>query len=242
MIAPDRGDRHAITRSRRRSRVEPERGSAQPAPDQPASVPCLPCEVAGDGRVIANERVPSGTGPASKPAGTRRDVDGNPVARPRAARRRPRVRTPRRPIGRIGLAERCAGVPFGGSKRNRPFMAARQSLYAIDVGTQGAPAGSRTGRDLEPRSQTNSRVRPKLDGIAIRWRRFPGPRRRRRLPLDGPLAPRPPPARAPNPRNRCPDTLFTARRARSRPPPAQGFPGSHGPSKRSINDNRLRLG
>ena len=241
MIAPDRGDRHAITRSRRRSRVEPERGSAQPAPDQPASVPCLPCEVAGDGRVIANERVPSGTGPASNPNGTRRDGDGNSVARPRGARRRPRVRTPQRPIGRISLPERCAGVRSGGSKRNRPFMTARQSLYAIDVDTQGAPAGSRTGRDLEPRSQTNSRVRPKLDGIET----VGGNSRVLGCAADFRSMGLPPPARlrpAPHPRNLCPDTLFAARRTRSRPPAAQGFPGSHGPPKRSVNDNRLRRG
>jgi gluconolactonase len=44
-------------------------------------------------------------------------------------------------IGRIKLPERCANVCFGGLKRNRLFMAASQSLYALYVGTQGAPGG-----------------------------------------------------------------------------------------------------
>jgi gluconolactonase len=43
-------------------------------------------------------------------------------------------------IGRI-LPERCANVCFGGLKRNRLFMAASQSLYALYVNTQGAQGG-----------------------------------------------------------------------------------------------------
>jgi gluconolactonase len=46
-----------------------------------------------------------------------------------------------RPIGRIKLPERCANLCFGGQKRNRLFMAASQSLYALYVNTQGAPGG-----------------------------------------------------------------------------------------------------
>jgi gluconolactonase len=41
-------------------------------------------------------------------------------------------------IGMIVLPEACANVCFGGSKRNRLFMAASQSLYAVYVGTRGA--------------------------------------------------------------------------------------------------------
>jgi gluconolactonase len=41
-------------------------------------------------------------------------------------------------IGMILLPEICANVCFGGSKRNRLFMAASQSLYAVYVDTQGA--------------------------------------------------------------------------------------------------------
>jgi len=44
-------------------------------------------------------------------------------------------------IGRILLPERCANVCFGGVKRNRLFMAASQSIYALYVEAQGAPGG-----------------------------------------------------------------------------------------------------
>jgi gluconolactonase len=44
-------------------------------------------------------------------------------------------------IGRIRLPEVCANVAFGGAKRNRLFMAASQSLYAVHVNTQGAAPG-----------------------------------------------------------------------------------------------------
>ena len=44
-------------------------------------------------------------------------------------------------IGRILLPERCANVCFGGTKRNRLFMAASQSIYALYVETQGAAGG-----------------------------------------------------------------------------------------------------
>jgi gluconolactonase len=44
-------------------------------------------------------------------------------------------------IGRILLPERCANVCFGGEKRNRLFMAASQSVYALHVEAQGAVGG-----------------------------------------------------------------------------------------------------
>jgi gluconolactonase len=44
-------------------------------------------------------------------------------------------------LGRIRLPEACANVAFGGPKRNRLFMAASQSLYAVFVNTQGASPG-----------------------------------------------------------------------------------------------------
>jgi gluconolactonase len=44
-------------------------------------------------------------------------------------------------IGRIRLPEICGNVCFGGPKRNRLFMAASQSLYAVFTGTQGAAPG-----------------------------------------------------------------------------------------------------
>jgi gluconolactonase len=44
-------------------------------------------------------------------------------------------------LGRIRLPEVCANVTFGGPKRNRLFMAASQSIYALYVNTQGAAPG-----------------------------------------------------------------------------------------------------
>jgi gluconolactonase len=41
-------------------------------------------------------------------------------------------------IGKIRLPELCANLCFGGAKRNRLFMTASQSLYAVYVETQGA--------------------------------------------------------------------------------------------------------
>jgi gluconolactonase len=41
-------------------------------------------------------------------------------------------------IGQILLPEICSNVCFGGAKRNRLFMTASQSLYAVYVETQGA--------------------------------------------------------------------------------------------------------
>jgi gluconolactonase len=45
-----------------------------------------------------------------------------------------------KPIGRIALPERCSNLCFGGRHRNRLFMAASQSLYAVYVNTRGAVA------------------------------------------------------------------------------------------------------
>ena len=44
-------------------------------------------------------------------------------------------------IGRILLPERCANVAFGGRKRNRLFMTASQSVYALYVEAQGVLGG-----------------------------------------------------------------------------------------------------
>lgn len=43
-----------------------------------------------------------------------------------------------RPIGHVHLPERCANLCFGGLRRNRLFMAASHSLYALYVNVQGA--------------------------------------------------------------------------------------------------------
>ena len=44
-------------------------------------------------------------------------------------------------VGHISLPERCANLCFGGLRRNRLFMAASQSLYALYVNTQGVQGG-----------------------------------------------------------------------------------------------------
>src|SRR3954467_13920848 len=44
-------------------------------------------------------------------------------------------------LGRIRLPEICGNVTFGGPKRNRLFMIASQSIYAVYTATQGASPG-----------------------------------------------------------------------------------------------------
>ena len=94
-----------------------------------------------DGRHLANRRILIDAGPGT-PDGFRVDEDGNlwcgwgmgdkdldgvMIFNPAGE-----------PIGRIALPERCANLCFGGRKRNRLFMAASQSVYALYVNTQGA--------------------------------------------------------------------------------------------------------
>ncbi len=104
----------------------------------------LAYDVADNGAEIRNKRVLIDAGPDGAPDGMRCDVDGNlwcgwgmsealdgvMVFAPDGTK-----------IGRIGLPERCANVCFGGSERNRLFMAASQSLYALYVNTQGVKGG-----------------------------------------------------------------------------------------------------
>jgi gluconolactonase len=102
-------------------------------------------DVSGGGMKISGGKVLIDAGPGGSPDGFRVDVDGNlwcgwgmgspdldgvMVFAPDG-----------KPIGRIALPERCANVCFGGLKRNRLFMAASQSVYALYVNTQGAPGG-----------------------------------------------------------------------------------------------------
>src|SRR5689334_8036176 len=104
----------------------------------------LAYDVSEGGDKLANKRVFIDAG-AGTPDGFRVDIDGNlwcgwgmghaeldgvMVFAPDAT-----------PIGRIALPERCANVCFGGVKRNRLFMAASQSIYALYVNTQGAAGG-----------------------------------------------------------------------------------------------------
>ncbi|OWJ64902.1 SMP-30/gluconolactonase/LRE family protein [Inquilinus limosus] len=96
------------------------------------------------GRRIANRRVLIDAGPGT-PDGMRVDVDGNlwcGWGMGSAELDGVMVFNPDgKPIGRIALPERCANLCFGGEMRNRLFMAASQSVYALYVGTQGAVGG-----------------------------------------------------------------------------------------------------
>jgi gluconolactonase len=98
-------------------------------------------DVVSDGSELANQRVLIDCGPGI-PDGLRCDEDGNlwcgwgmgspeldgvMVFSPEGEQ-----------IGRIQLPERCANLCFGGRRRNRLFMAASQSIYALYVNTRGA--------------------------------------------------------------------------------------------------------
>ena len=77
------------------------------------------------------------------PDGVRCDVNGNVWCSSNAGRAigysGVTVWTPEgKLIGRIRLPEVCGNLSFGGPKRNRLFMAASQSIYALYVNTQGA--------------------------------------------------------------------------------------------------------
>jgi gluconolactonase len=105
----------------------------------------LAFDVAADGRSLANKRVLIDAGEGGTPDGFRVDVDGNlwcGWGMGSAALDGVMVFSPAgKPIGRIALPERCANVCFGGRNRDRLFMAASQSLYALYVNTQGCPGG-----------------------------------------------------------------------------------------------------
>ena len=105
----------------------------------------LAYDITEDGRTLTGKRILIDAGPGGTPDGFRVDIEGNlwcgwgmgaaeldgvMIFAPDGA-----------PIGRIELPERCANVCFGGLKRNRLFMAAAQSLYAVYVNTQGVKGG-----------------------------------------------------------------------------------------------------
>ena len=92
---------------------------------------------------LGNRRVLIDAGPKGTPDGFRVDIDGNlwcGWGMGEAGLDGVHVFNPAgKLIGRIDLPERCANVCFGGLHRNRLFMAASTSLYALYVNTQGAP-------------------------------------------------------------------------------------------------------
>jgi gluconolactonase len=101
--------------------------------------------VVDDGTKIANGPVLITAEADGTPDGFRVDVDGNlwcGWGMGSAALDGVKVFNPQgQPIGFIALPERCANVCFGGVKRNRLFMAASHSVYALYVNTQGVKGG-----------------------------------------------------------------------------------------------------
>jgi gluconolactonase len=102
------------------------------------------CALSDDGRRIIGRKalIDAGTG---TPDGLRVDVEGNLWCGWGMGNDREdgvRVFAPDgTPIGHIHLPERCANVCFGGLHRNRLFMAASQSVYALYVNTRGVTGG-----------------------------------------------------------------------------------------------------
>jgi len=94
-----------------------------------------------DGKALRNGKrhaqlsIP-GSGAPTAADGMRCDADGNiwAGARPGVLVIAPDGAT----IGMIRMPETCANVCFGGARRNRLFMTASQSLYAVYVDTTGA--------------------------------------------------------------------------------------------------------
>ena len=94
-----------------------------------------------DGKTLRNGRrfiqldIP-GTGAPSAADGIRCDADGNIWAGARPGVQV--IASDGLRIGMIRLPETCANICFGGSRRNRLFMAASESLYSVYVETTGA--------------------------------------------------------------------------------------------------------
>lgn len=105
----------------------------------PASQDIKVWDLAGTGLTNGRQFVPMntpGTGEATSADGIRCDADGNIWA---GARPGVQILAPNGDrIGMIRLPEICANICFGGPRRNRLFMTASQSLYAVYVGVSGA--------------------------------------------------------------------------------------------------------
>jgi gluconolactonase len=87
-----------------------------------------------NGRQFAVLKMPGGA--RSFADGIRCDVDGNVWC---GARPGVQVLAPNGElIGMIRMPETCANICFGGTRRNRLFMAGSQSLYSVYLDTQGA--------------------------------------------------------------------------------------------------------
>ena len=103
----------------------------------------------GDDNKLSNQKLFSDCmidGVKCGPDGVRCDVEGNLWVSSNAGRSvgysGVTVWSPQgKLLGRIRIPEVCGNVCFGGPKRNRLFMAASQSLYAVYLATQGAAPG-----------------------------------------------------------------------------------------------------
>jgi gluconolactonase len=104
----------------------------------------LAFDVVDGGRKLKNRRLLIDAGPGS-PDGFRCDVNGNlwcGWGMGAAELDGVMIFNPDgKPIGRIALPERCANLCFGGTHRNRLFMAGSTALYSLYVNTQGAAGG-----------------------------------------------------------------------------------------------------
>ncbi len=98
-------------------------------------------DVVDGGRKIANSRVVIDAGPGT-PDGLRCDADGNLWCGWGMGTEEldgVRVFAPDgKPIGHIGLPERCANLCFGGPNHNRLFMASSHSVYSLMTNARGA--------------------------------------------------------------------------------------------------------
>jgi len=97
-------------------------------------------DLSDDGKRLTTDRVFVQCAENEAPDGFRCDVDGNLWAGWGTGEGRDGVRVfapDATPIGHIHLPERCANLCFGGRARNRLFMTASQSLYALYVNTEG---------------------------------------------------------------------------------------------------------
>ena len=94
-----------------------------------------------NGCTLTKRRVLIDAGPQGTPDGFRCDIDGNlwcGWGMGAAGLDGVHIFNPEgKLIGRIDLPERCANLCFGGMHRNRLFMVASTSVYALYVNTQG---------------------------------------------------------------------------------------------------------
>ncbi|MEJ8851630.1 SMP-30/gluconolactonase/LRE family protein [Variovorax rhizosphaerae] len=101
-------------------------------------------DVSDGGDQLFNDHVFYRCEVGERPDGFRCDVDGNLWAGWGMGEANDGVRVfapDGTPIGHVSLPERCANLCFGGVARNRLFMTASQSVYALYVNTQGAQEG-----------------------------------------------------------------------------------------------------